>query len=73
SLFANKLYTVYQREERSHRVASRDLYDVWFFFKNHWPINQKLLEERSSMSVDDFLLFLRSFIEKHYNKNNLLL
>ena len=72
-MFSNKLYTIYQRKLRSDKVASRDLYDVRFFFKHHREINAALLEERSGQTVVEYLTFLKSFILENYNKNNLLL
>jgi len=73
SMFANKLYAVFQRKERSDKVASRDLFDIWFFFKNHRDINHKLLSERSGKTTIEYLQFLKEFISENYNKENLLL
>lgn len=33
----------------------RDIFDTWFFLKNHWPINEILFEEKSGLSMDDGL------------------
>jgi lipoate synthase len=73
SMFANKLYTILQRKERNDKVASRDIYDVRFFFKNHREINKELLKERSSKNILEYLKFIKEFIQKNFNKNNLLL
>lgn len=37
------------------RFASRDVYDLWFYLKNNWPINEKLLQEKTGMSFTDAL------------------
>ncbi|PIU03474.1 hypothetical protein COT44_03450 [Candidatus Shapirobacteria bacterium CG08_land_8_20_14_0_20_39_18] len=37
------------------RFASRDVYDVWFYLKNNWPINEKLLQEKTGMSLANAL------------------
>ena len=29
------------------RFATRDMYDLWFFLKNNWPINEKLVHEKT--------------------------
>lgn len=44
-MFANKLAALYERVER----ANRDIFDVWFFLQNNWPINKALVEKRMGM------------------------
>jgi predicted nucleotidyltransferase component of viral defense system len=73
SIFANKLYTIAQRKERTDTVASRDLYDIWYFFSHQREINHALLQERSGKTTKEFLSFLKDFIPTNFNKNNLLL
>lgn len=36
-MFANKIVAMNERIGKT----SRDVYDVWFFLENHWPINKK--------------------------------
>ena len=36
---ANKLVAFYERIGKTNR----DVYDSWFFFSNHWSVNQKLI------------------------------
>lgn len=38
-----------------NRFATRDVYDVWFFLKNQWPINDKLVEQMTGMKLQDAL------------------
>lgn len=38
------------------RFASRDLFDVWFFMKNHWDINEEFLKVQTGMSLVSALL-----------------
>lgn len=33
------------------KFAMRDVYDVWFFLKNSWPINEKVLEEKAGLPL----------------------
>lgn len=33
------------------RFAMRDVYDLWFFLENHWPINETLLAEKTGLSI----------------------
>jgi predicted nucleotidyltransferase component of viral defense system len=50
-MFANKLAAFYERAER----ANRDIYDVWFFLQNNWPINKNLVEKRLNISFRECL------------------
>lgn len=45
-MFASKLAALYERAER----ANRDIFDVWFFLQNSWPINKELVEKRLDMT-----------------------
>jgi hypothetical protein len=35
------------------RNTNRDIYDVYFFFKNMFDVNEKLVFERTSMTLKD--------------------
>lgn len=72
SMFANKLYALYQRKQTRDKVASRDLYDIRFFFKHHWEINEKLLKERSGKSLKTYITFLQTFIPQNFDNTILL-
>jgi len=50
-MFAHKLMAMYER----HGKTSRDIYDVWFFLKNRFPINQSIVEQRAGMPFRDLL------------------
>lgn len=47
SIFANKLVALTERN------TNRDIYDVYFFFKNMFDINKELIFERTSMDLKD--------------------
>jgi len=64
-MFANKLMAMYERIGKT----SRDVYDVYFFAKNNWPINKKLVEERAKMSFKDVLVKCIELLEKMDNKH----
>jgi predicted nucleotidyltransferase component of viral defense system len=59
-MFAHKLVAAYERLGKTNR----DLFDVWFFLKNDWPINKNIIEERTKMKFSDFLNKLIQSIEK---------
>ena len=59
-MFANKLVALYERAER----ANRDIFDVWFFLQNIWPINKELVEERTGMIFKEFVAKCIERLEK---------
>ncbi|MFA6251386.1 MAG: nucleotidyl transferase AbiEii/AbiGii toxin family protein [Candidatus Paceibacterota bacterium] len=64
-MFAHKLMAMYERIEKT----SRDIFDVYFFFKNNWEINKKIVEERSGMSFKETLIKCIEKLEKMDNKH----
>jgi predicted nucleotidyltransferase component of viral defense system len=50
-MFAHKLMAMSERIGKT----SRDIYDVWFFLKNRFPINEEIVEARSGLSFDSML------------------
>lgn len=56
---ANKLVAMYERVGQTNR----DIYDVWFFLKNNWPINEKIIEKRTGVSVQEFLSLCIDMLE----------
>ena len=50
-MFANKLMAMYERIGKT----SRDIYDVYFFTKNNWPINKRLVEERAQKPFSEVI------------------
>lgn len=48
---AHKLVAMYERMGR----ANRDIYDVWYFLHNNWPINTTIIEQRTKMTYKQFL------------------
>jgi len=50
-MFAHKLVAMLERMGR----ANRDIFDVWFFLKNNWPIHREIVEKRTKMEFKDFL------------------
>ncbi len=48
---AHKLVAMYERMG----TTNRDIFDTWFFLKNNWPINEKIIEKRTNLSMKEFL------------------
>jgi predicted nucleotidyltransferase component of viral defense system len=63
-MFAHKLVTLLERPTK----ANRDIFDVWFFLKNHWPINEKIIEQRTGISIQQFLQKCIETIEQISNR-----
>jgi hypothetical protein len=55
TIFANMLVALTERH------ANRDLYDVHFFFRKHWEINEPLILERTGKTKKDLF---RVILEK---------
>ncbi len=64
-MFANKLMAMYERIGKT----SRDVYDVYFFAKNNWPINKKIVEERAKMPFGEVLVKCVELLEKMENRH----
>lgn len=66
-MFANKLLAMYERLGKTNR----DIYDVWFFSKNNWPINKEIVEKRSKVPFNEFLQKAILKLE-NFNDHNIL-
>lgn len=64
-MVAHKMVAMFERIG----TANRDIYDVWFFLQNDWPINKKIVEERTGMSFKEFLEQCINVLEKMDNGN----
>jgi predicted nucleotidyltransferase component of viral defense system len=59
-MFAHKLVAMQERIGKTNR----DIFDVWYFLKHNWPINEAIIEKRSSLSFNDFLRRSINLLEK---------
>ena len=66
SIFANKLVALYER------FKNRDLYDVNFFLKNKFPINDEIIAERTWKNIKQLVEELIELLPIHYQQNNIL-
>ena len=64
-MFAHKLMAMHERVGKT----SRDIYDVWFFLKNNWPINREIIEQRSGKTLKEILQITAKQLEKMDNKH----
>lgn len=63
-MFAHKLVAMYERMNKT----SRDIYDVWFFLSNRFPINENIIKSRTGMDFNDFLKVCITKLEEFDNK-----
>lgn len=64
-MFAHKLMAMCERIGKT----SRDIYDVWFFLENHWPINKDIIEQRSGKPFKEALKNAAEQLEKMDNRH----
>ncbi len=67
-MFAHKLMAMLERVGKT----SRDIYDVWYFLKNNWPINKEIVERRSGLSFKEALEKCIQEVEKIKDRNLLV-
>jgi len=59
-IFAHKLIALSERKN----LANRDLFDIWFFLKENWEINEKLVQERVGKNLGSHLEECLKIVEK---------
>ena len=64
-VFAHKLMAMHERIGKT----SRDVYDVWFFLENHWPINKEIVENRSGKTFKEVLQLTADQLENLDNRH----
>ena len=64
-MFAHKLCAMYERIGKTNRV----IFDVWYFLQNEWPVNKKIIEERTKMNFNGFLQKCIDSLEKMTDQN----
>ena len=64
-MFAHKLMAMHERIGKT----SRDIYDVWYFLENHWPINKEIVEQRSGKTFKEILRLTAEQLEKLDNRH----
>ncbi len=67
-MFAHKLMAMHERVGKT----SRDVYDMWFFLKNNWPVNKEIVEQRSGKALKEVLRLTAEQLEKMNNRNILV-
>jgi len=68
TMLSNKLVALSERRT----LAGRDLFDVHYFLKLGYPLNEKLIKERTGKTLNEYLNYLKKFISKNYTSKNVL-
>lgn len=64
-MFANKLVALLGRKT----TASRDIFDLHYFFSQNWDISAEIIKQRTGKSPDEYSKDCLKLIEKFNNKN----
>ncbi len=63
-MFAHKLAALLDRKN----VANRDIFDIWFFLKNNFEINEKIIKTRTELNLKEYLNKCIKFLDKYNDK-----
>jgi predicted nucleotidyltransferase component of viral defense system len=58
-MFAHKLCALLDRSS----ITGRDIFDCWFFMKNHTPLNKDIVEKRMNIPFADYIQKCISLVE----------
>ena len=64
-MVAHKLCAMYERIGKTNR----DIFDVYFFLKDNWPVNKQIVEKRTGMTYKEFLQKNIDLLEKTTDRN----
>lgn len=63
-MVAHKLVAMHERIGKTNR----DIFDVWFFLNNNWPVNTDIIELRTNKTYKEFLHICIDDLEKIGNR-----
>ena len=64
TMFANKLVAPIDRFNKHEKIAGRDIYDINHFFSRGFDFKKEIIEERTSLTIKEYIEKLIKFIEK---------
>lgn len=68
SMFAHKLCAITDRK----KMVNRDLYDTWWLLTKNAPINKQIVHERMGKSVEEYLVIVGKYVQKHVDETHIL-
>ena len=63
-MVAHKLVAMLERIGKTNR----DIFDVWFFLKNNWPINEEIIQKRTGLTMRQFFKECIDQLDKMSNR-----
>jgi len=69
AMCANKLVALGNRK----KTVGRDMFDVYFFLKNDWPIDTEIIQNKTGKNVNEYLTYLVDFVNVKSDSINMLL
>ena len=63
-MFANKLIALTERK----KLANRDIFDLYYFFSEHWEINENIIKLRTNKDLNKYLKDCIQCVKKVNNK-----
>ena len=63
-MVTHKLVTMLERIGKTNR----DIFDVWFFLKNNWPINEEIIQKRTGFTTRQFFKECIDQLDKMSNR-----
>ncbi len=64
-MFANKLVAMTERK----KMANRAFFDVYFFLKNNWGINKKIVEKRTNLKYIEYIKKCIKFVNNYKQRS----
>lgn len=71
TMFANKLVAPVDRFQKHRAIATRDIYDIHYFFSQGYKFKKEIIEERMKTDAQSYIKILIEFIEKEINETNI--
>lgn len=68
SMFSNKLVALTDRFEKHGSIATRDVYDINYFFNQGFSFVSEIIEERTGLKVKEYLIKLQDFIKANISQ-----
>lgn len=59
-MLAHKLVALTDRK----KPANRDIFDIWFFLKNNWDVNEEIIKKQTGLTLKEYLKKCISHIEE---------
>ena|SRR5258708_3949445 len=69
TMFANKLVAPIDRYQKYKKIASRDIYDIHYFFSQGYKFKKEIINERTGLNSKEYIKLLIKFIDERITEN----